>query len=142
MMRFRPTTYAFSTLLRRFTCIHLLKAHLTLYRAFSLSVHHSGFTAFAAQSGLVTPPVQRYRYFATGSTPVVVSSLLQHVKERQSFFIFSAQAMNAKMSSPQSKKKSCMIFFLASLKSSVCLRSLKSKFSIGNGHPILLSFID
>jgi hypothetical protein len=95
-MRFRPTTYAFSTLHQRFICIHLLKAYLTLCRAFSLSVHHSSFTAFAAQSGLVTPPVQRYRHFATGSTPIVVSSLLQHVKERQSFLIFTAQAKHAR----------------------------------------------
>ena len=90
-MRFCPTTYAISTLLQRFICIHLLIAHLTLVRAFSLSVRHSNFTAFAAQSGLVTPPVQRYRYFTAGSTPSVVSSLLQHVKERQFFLNFTAQ---------------------------------------------------
>ena len=95
-MRFRPTTFAISTLHQRFICIHLLKAHLTPCRAFSLSVHHSSLAAFAAQSGLVTPPVQRCRYFTTSSTPVVVSSLLQHVKERQSFFNFSAQAKSAK----------------------------------------------
>ncbi|MBL1214976.1 MAG: hypothetical protein D8M61_16665, partial [Ignavibacteriae bacterium] len=42
----------------------------------------------AAQSGLVTPPIQRYRYFV----PIafgIVSSLLQHVKEL--FFNFTAQ---------------------------------------------------
>ena len=35
---------------------------------FSLSVHHSSLTTFAAQSGLITPPVRRYRYFVLFST--------------------------------------------------------------------------
>jgi len=57
---------------------------------FSLSVHHSSLTAFAAQSGLVTPPAQRYRYFIRLAL-LIVSSLLQHVKERQFLFNFAAQ---------------------------------------------------
>ena len=51
------------------------------FGTFSLTVHHSSLTAFAAQGGLVTPPEQRYRYFTMSSTLIVVSSSLQHVKE-------------------------------------------------------------
>jgi hypothetical protein len=45
--------------------------------AFSQSVHHSSFTAFAALGGLITPPEQRYRYFSLDFWPV--SSHLQHI---------------------------------------------------------------
>ena len=45
--------------------------------AFSQSVHHSSFTAFAALGGLITPPEQRYRYFSLNFWPV--SSHLQHI---------------------------------------------------------------
>ena len=45
--------------------------------AFSQSVHHSSFTAFAALGGLITPPEQRYRYFSLNLWPV--SSHLQHI---------------------------------------------------------------
>jgi hypothetical protein len=47
-MRFCPTTYAISLFLRHFIFIHLLITYLTLDKAFSLTVHHSGLTAFAA----------------------------------------------------------------------------------------------
>ena len=48
IMCFCPTTFVFSTLHQRFIYIHLLLTHLTITMAFSLSVHYSSFTTFAA----------------------------------------------------------------------------------------------
>ena len=62
------------------SAIHLhssLKSIPDGYSAFSQSVHHSSFTAFAALGGLITPPEQRYRYFSLNLWPV--SSHLQHI---------------------------------------------------------------
>jgi len=47
-MCFCPTTYAISSFHQRFIFIHLLITYLTFDKAFSLSVHHSSLTAFAA----------------------------------------------------------------------------------------------
>jgi hypothetical protein len=62
------------------SAIHLhssLKSIPDGYSAFSQSVHHSSFTAFAALGGLITPPEQRYRYCSLNLWPV--SSHLQHI---------------------------------------------------------------
>lgn len=52
---FRSTTFAISSLHQQFTCVHLFNSHLTLYGAFSLSVHYLNLTVLAAQGGLATP---------------------------------------------------------------------------------------
>ena len=69
-----------SILLQRFLFSHLSITYLTILLAFSLTVHYSRITPFAAKSGLTTPPAQRCRYFAILSYSTVASSSLQHVQ--------------------------------------------------------------
>jgi len=50
-----------SLLYQQFTRVHLPNTQMPFLKGFSLSVHHHRLTALAAQSILITPPVQRYR---------------------------------------------------------------------------------
>ena len=87
-----PTSFArcgFSLLLMRFRyffsdSLSFISSKCTWWLpTFSLSVHYSSFATFAAQGGLVIPPIQHNRYFVLVSTPNIVSSLLQHFKEHR-----------------------------------------------------------
>jgi hypothetical protein len=65
-----------SMLHQRFLFSHLLTLHLTLYNAFSSSVHHNIVASIAEKSGLISLPNYPYRYF-TVATPTAVSSYLE-----------------------------------------------------------------
>jgi hypothetical protein len=93
-----PDIFAFRYFFSTLFAFISTEAHLISWETFSLSVHHSSFTAFAAQGGLVSPPARPYRFFKVSSTLTPESSLLQHVKERQFLFNVAAQAKCAKCS--------------------------------------------
>jgi|ERR1039458_4929378 hypothetical protein len=115
-MRFCPATFVISLLLQRFICIHLLKLYLTVYSAFSPSVHHSSFTTFAAWSGLAILPVQRCRYFTMVSTPLLYHLYYSMLKNFSRSFSSRhkqrAQSKNRYSTHYGEESKFCFLFVL------------------------------